>query len=98
MKAKAFDAAVEHLTPGELPPDEIAVPFELLTACEGRDDQPVTIEALSKGHVAAGWRDGNVPQMVRYDAATADLAEFPRVAEETHQEPARTAPGIARCR
>ena len=40
VRAKAFDAAVDYLAPGELPPDEIAVPFELLTACAGRGDQP----------------------------------------------------------
>ena len=86
VRAKAFDAAVEYLTPGELPPEEIAVPFELLAACEGRDDRPVTIEALSKGHVAAGWRDGNVPQMVRYDAVP-NADEFPALPKRFAQNP-----------
>ena len=39
MRARSADAAVEHLTLGQLPPDEITVPFGLLAACEGRDDQ-----------------------------------------------------------
>jgi hypothetical protein len=37
VRAKAFDAAVVHLTPGELRPDESAVPFELLGACDFRE-------------------------------------------------------------
>jgi hypothetical protein len=86
VRAKTFDAVVEHLTPGELPPDEIAVPFELLAACEGRGDQPVTIEALSTGQVETGWRDGNVPQMVRYDAVAA-IAEFPGLPKQLIKNP-----------
>ena len=39
MRAKGFDAVVKHLPRGKLPPDKIAVPFELLAACEGRSDR-----------------------------------------------------------
>ena len=93
VKANGYDAAIEYRSPGKRLPEQITVPFELLADCEGRKDQPVTIERLSGGHVAASWRDGDVPQMIRYDAVP-DGGEFPTLPETFAQNPPMLLPAL----
>ncbi len=82
VRARFADAAVEYHVPGKLPLDEMWVPFELLSDVEARRDEPVQIEMLGDRRVLAGWRDGNVPQMVQYDPVTPpDTDDFPETPE-----------------
>ena len=51
-------AAVEYRQPGDLAPQRIVVPFELLAACEGRRQEPVKLESEGKNRIVVSWRDG----------------------------------------
>ena len=96
VRARCADAAVEYLVPGKLPLDEMWVPFELFSDVEARRDEPVQIEMLGDRRVLAGWRDGNVQQMVQYDpVTTSDNGDFPETPEKfdprDYLKPARAA-------
>jgi hypothetical protein len=81
-KASVHDIAVEYTEPGANPAETLWVPFQLLDDCEGKKDEPVNVERTGKGRVTAQWRDGSVPQIVRYDAdAPADADNFPPAPE-----------------
>ncbi len=60
------EAAVELRLPGDSQGERICVPFELLDACQAKNDQPVTL-TLQDGQVVSQWRDGNAPQLIQYD-------------------------------
>jgi len=88
VRAKCANAAVEYHVPGKLPQDEMWVPFELLCDVEARRDDPVQIEMLGDRRVLAGWRDGNLPQMVQYDPVTpSDTDDFPETPETFAENP-----------
>ena len=90
MRARATsgDAAIEYHVPGDHPVEQIAVPFEMLSDCEARKDDPVQLEVRDQNRVTARWRDGGVPQMVQYDTAEpVDAAEFPRLPEQLAENP-----------
>ena len=90
IRARTHEAAVEYHVPGDHPIEQIPVPLEFLADVEARKDEPVTLETDGGGHVTARWRDGSVPQMVRYDPVDpVDPAEFPRVPEELVGNPPR---------
>ena len=90
VRARFKDAAVEYHAPGKLPPDEIWVPPEFLSDVEARRDDPVQIEMLGDGQVLAGWRDGNVPQMVQYAPVPASSKiEFPGRPKKFTENPPR---------
>jgi len=65
LLAKACDAAVEYRSPGEFPDEQLWLPLDLLTDCEGKRNDPVTLEQTAKGRVLAGWTDG-IPQRIQY--------------------------------
>jgi hypothetical protein len=71
IRAMTVDVAVEHHLPGEYPAEEFTVALELLDDCQGKRDDPVTLEARNKKKVVAGWRDGGIPQLVEYDSEPA---------------------------
>ena len=88
LRARSPDAVVEYHTPGELPIEQFAVPFQFLADCESKKDQPVTLEAAGERQVSAQWRDGSVPQIVQYDRADpADAAEFLRFPDVSAENP-----------
>jgi hypothetical protein len=53
VRAKAYDAAIQYHHPGELPAEQLTAPWELLAQCEGRKEEPVTLESDANGHVTA---------------------------------------------
>ncbi len=82
VRAKSGDAAVQYHAgselPGELRKEEMWLPFDFLVDVEARRDDAVKLEARPDGHVMAGWRDGDVPQCVRYDLIkSSDVDDFP---------------------
>jgi len=87
VRAKLGNIAVEYTAAGEQPADTLWVPFQLLDDCQGKKDEPVNIERTGKGRVTAQWRDGSVPQTVRYDADPPRDAEFPSPPETFAENP-----------
>jgi hypothetical protein len=59
--------AVEYHEPGQLPADEVLVPFEMLAAAEGRGPEPVSLEPHGPGKVLASWTDHGIPQTIEFD-------------------------------
>src|SRR5947209_4345374 len=77
----APDAAIEHHVCDDRPEKaEITVPVSLLDDCQGKADDPVTIEQRSKKKVLATWRDKGIPQTVEYDVEPWRLS-FPALPE-----------------
>ncbi|MBN2579367.1 MAG: hypothetical protein JXB10_10280 [Pirellulales bacterium] len=81
-------AAAYHLPPAVQPAETLWLPFEFLADCEGKTDEPVRLEAGGKGRVTAHWRDGSVPQAVRYERAEPKGKEdFPGVPAKLAENP-----------
>lgn len=70
IRAASHDAAVEYRLPGTYTPTDIRLPFDFLEDCEGRTDEPVTIEADGKDKVQVQWRD-RIPQLMVYSVPLA---------------------------
>jgi len=88
VRAMSADAAVEYHVPGARPAETLWLPFAFLGDCEGKKDEPVHIEATGKGRVTAQWRDGSVPQIVRYDSdPPADADKFPALPKNFAENP-----------
>ncbi len=68
VRSMSADAAVEYRAPGERAAEALWLPFEVLADVEGKKDDPVDLEATGNGQVSVQWRDGNVPQIVNYEA------------------------------
>lgn len=82
VKAKCGDVAVEHRTSIDAPDEILWLPFQCLTDCEGKKDDPVLLEAAGNGRVTARWRDKEVPQHMSYDSkAPADADRLPVLPE-----------------
>ena len=59
-------------------PGSIALPLDALADVEGRDEVPVTIEAIAPDKTVAHWSDGGIPQTREYVVpALEELAAFP---------------------
>ena len=71
--------AVEFAETGSDPAGEaISVPLEALTACAGRGDAPVAVEAAAADRTAVRWEHYGVPQVREYPVTPADaLPPFP---------------------
>jgi hypothetical protein len=67
IRAVTPDIAVEYHRAGECPPDELALSVSVLDDCQGRRDDPVTLEAVDKKRIAASWQDKGIPLSVRYE-------------------------------
>jgi len=88
--ARSGSLALEYHAPGDDPPEEISVPWESLADCEARRQDPVQLEAVGDGYVVARWREGDIPQMVRYDPVDPkDAAAVPAGASPLAENPAR---------
>jgi hypothetical protein len=78
--ARNHETAVEYHRPGNYRPARPTLPFNFLADCEGRKDEPVTIEIDGAGHIVANWQDGNVPRTVTYKRAESAIKDpFPRM-------------------
>jgi hypothetical protein len=66
LRGMTHDTAVEYHQPGPLPAEQYDLPMQLLDACEGRKDQPVTLEASGPDQIVAQFTDGDVPQLLSY--------------------------------
>lgn len=65
--ARSMDIIVSYLEPGNSPVEQFAVPFGVLSACEGARTEPVTLEQLPDSKIRAAWNDRGVPRSVDYD-------------------------------
>jgi hypothetical protein len=89
-RARFGDAAVEYHAEAELSKEEMWLPFDFLADVEARRDDPVELQARPDGHIVAGWRDGDVPQCVRYDLLkSSDVDDFPKLPKQLVQNPPR---------
>jgi len=72
---------------GDQSTETIAVPWDLLRDCEGRRDDPVTIERIPDGRVSASFEDHGVPVIKWYDPREAPVAVegFPIPAERCRE-------------
>jgi hypothetical protein len=96
VKAGTYDIAVAYTGPGDGTAEGLWLPFEFLADCEGKKDDPVELTAASKGRVTAQWRDGSVPQIVRYEAkAPAGADKFPAVPPTLVENPSRILQALA---
>ncbi len=91
VKASSADIAVEYRTPHEQQAEEtLWLPFQALGEFEGKKDDPVELAVAGKGRVTAQWRDGNVPQIVRYDCEPPAAADkFPALPPTFAENPSR---------
>ena len=78
IRAMMPDVAIEYHLPGEYPADELTVALELLDDCQGKRDEPVTLESRPKKRTFASWRDGDIPQTIGY-AAEPVKRTFPEI-------------------
>ena len=67
VKADCGDVIVEYRVPGRLAEEALWLPFDLLTDCEGKKDDPVEMEASGEHQVTARWQDRSGPQLISYD-------------------------------
>ena len=67
VKADCGDVIVEYRVPGRLADEALWLPFDLLTDCEGKKDDPVEMEASGEHQVTARWQDRSGPQLISYD-------------------------------
>jgi hypothetical protein len=89
VRAMFGDVAVEYRMAGKQPAETLCFPFQLLGDCEGKNDDPVELAAVEKGHLTAHWSDRGVPQIVRYDAGKPYAADkFPTLPEKLADNPA----------
>ena len=71
VKADCGDAIVEYRMPGTLHEETLWLPFNILSDCEGRRDDPVELATGDDGRITARWQDRGSPQLVSYDAQPA---------------------------
>jgi len=78
VKCMCADAAVELRVAGPREPETLWLPLQALDDFEAKKDEPVELTTADNRHVAAQWRDGNVPQVVEYDSPQPpDADKFP---------------------
>lgn len=83
LRAKSESVAVELSVQVSCEPGRVVLPLEVLTACEARSDDPVTIRRSSADQVLVGWTDQQIPQQRQYDFdAGDDLPSFPTRPEQ----------------
>ncbi len=78
IRATWSGAAAEYHIEGDLPPEEITIPLDVLAQCEGRREDEVTLERHDN-QVTVRWTDDGVPQLVQCDWLEAGaFPAFPR--------------------
>ena len=90
--------AVEFAETGSDPAGEaISLPLEALTACAGRGDAPVAVEAAAADRTAVRWEEYGVPQVREYPVTPADaLPPFPGPPAEWADNPDGLLDGLRR--
>jgi hypothetical protein len=70
LRIRVINPAVtlEYFAAGAYPTEELTVALELLDDCQGKQDEPVTLERGKKKKTLASWRDAGIPQLIEYDA------------------------------
>jgi hypothetical protein len=82
IRAKSTDIAVEYHQPGKLAEEQLVVPLDFLTDCEGSKNDPVTLETRGADKIVAAWTDRCIPQLIDYQtAAPKDVPTFPEPPE-----------------
>lgn len=82
VKAATHDIAVEYSEPATGPDESLWLPSQFLDDCQGKRDEPIHVERTGKQRATAQWRDGSVPQIVKYDSAPPRNADkFPTLPE-----------------
>lgn len=85
LRTYSPEAAVELRVPGDVQGKRTCVPFELLDACEAKNDALVTL-TVQEGNILAQWTDGNVPQVVQFDQPKPP-DDFPAMPSEMSDNP-----------
>lgn len=85
VRLKTQDIALEYRMTGQFQPEEFSLSYDFLADCEGRKDDPVTLQAQGKNRFLVSWSDRGVPQMARYDGESSGPSlEFPALPEQLH--------------
>ena len=96
VKADCGDVIVEYRVPGTLAEETLWLPFDLLTDCEGKKDDPVELETSGDHQVTVRWQDRNGPQLISYDAVTpAGADKFPARLTDLAANPPRLLQAMA---
>ena len=86
IRCATDNAAVEIHDATPQSEEALIVPFTLFDDCAGKRPDPVTLERDQDRQIAAQWREGQVPQILRYDLLEA-TAEFPQVPSHLAENP-----------
>ena len=85
--AASDNVVVEYSSAGTFEDDQICAPYECLSACEARNDDPAQLE-LNGPHVTVQWRDSAGPQMVQHEVSEPEYPEpFPECPNELAENP-----------
>ncbi len=96
VKADCGDAIIEYRIPGTFHEETLWLPFDLLTDCEGKKDDPVELEASGEHQVTARWQDRKGPQLISYDALTpVGAVKFPARPTDLTANPTRLLQAMA---
>ena len=77
MNAASPDVAIEYRHPDPCDAETIRLPLDALEACEGRDDEPVVIEARSGISASLSWVDRGVPRQSEVEQPQPGTVAFP---------------------
>ena len=86
VRAQGPTAAVEYHAPGTRDSDEFVVPYACLADCEGRCDEPVTLER-SHDQLVCRWHDGGVPQDAQFAVPKVARSKFPPLPDDLAENP-----------
>jgi hypothetical protein len=68
LRATNGQTAIEYHSPDPMPQAEFWFPVSLLADCEGRTQEPVTLEPVARSELVAHWQDRRLPRVAEYDA------------------------------
>lgn len=72
--AVSDNVVAEYRCTGEFDDEQIWLPYDCLSACEARNDDPVQLE-LNGAQVTVQWRDSSGPQMVQHEVTENEEGE-----------------------
>jgi hypothetical protein len=81
LRAQSHEVAICYDLPGDFAAEQMILPQQFLDDCEGRKDEPVTLEAQPDGRSTAQWREAGIPQLVQYDAWKKPISDWPAMPE-----------------
>src|SRR4051794_12296164 len=88
LQARLDGVALRYYQPGSHPPEEIALPADVLARFDGRDDKPVALTQVAFGKGRAHWAEGGVPQAIDFETvAPESLPAFPDLPGKFSQLP-----------